>query len=524
MTMASNLIFPVPGAGVRGARPAADASANAAEFGKLVQRLAAAPGAQPAAPGQVAKGLAQIEIPATGAKTPQVQLRALIEQLAGLQAATTQTVQNAESAGAPEGRDPIATVLVGLAEQIGQVLQEFDAATGANAVATLRDNLGAIETSAEGVLSVLLQKGGGDASKADPIAALFTIVRTLLGIPQDAAKMGAVPTPSVPPQPSQGWAKGTPAPVAASGEQPAPARNTTPAAAAPQAASAPAAAQPAVQPALQRVTPGGTQTAQGQAADQGGETEAAPGQAKTPLTEVARAPVGRSFEDAARPAVRAGQGGLTTENTLTGRAGASASAADPAPAKATGSALISTDVKAFLLSVVQAGGEDALVHRPLSELRAAPEVAHIRPPEAHAHQPSGFSRGITDQIRKATFSEGRTRIELAPRGLGEIEIDVQPGEAGRLRVVVRAENPAVLHALRTDRDSLLNLLDDSGVSVEDGDLELGDFSDRTSNSDDDIWEGSGGPGDADEDDAANTAAGAPTRRDTISNGVLDITT
>ncbi|KAF0674653.1 flagellar hook-length control protein FliK [Profundibacterium mesophilum] len=78
-------------------------------------------------------------------------------------------------------------------------------------------------------------------------------------------------------------------------------------------------------------------------------------------------------------------------------------------------------------------------------------------------QPSGFARNLASQIKGTSFAEGRTRIELAPRGLGEIEVDLQTDDAGRMRVVIRAENPVVLNAMRMDRDHILGMLGDQGT-------------------------------------------------------------
>lgn len=106
-------------------------------------------------------------------------------------------------------------------------------------------------------------------------------------------------------------------------------------------------------------------------------------------------------------------------------------------------------------------------------------VADIaRAPEPALPPSSGFARNLAQQIRSASFTDGHTRIALAPRGLGEIEIDMRPDEAGKLRIVLRAENPAVLQALRGDRDGLLLALADSGAGVEDAELEFEDFNRR----------------------------------------------
>lgn len=112
--------------------------------------------------------------------------------------------------------------------------------------------------------------------------------------------------------------------------------------------------------------------------------------------------------------------------------------------------------------------------RPLTP--GAPDM--MRAPDAGLPPASGFARNLVQQIRTAQFSDGQTRISLAPRGLGEIEIDMRPDEAGKLRIILRAENPAVLQALRGDRDGLLLTLSSSGADVRDADLSFEDFSHR----------------------------------------------
>jgi flagellar hook-length control protein FliK len=126
------------------------------------------------------------------------------------------------------------------------------------------------------------------------------------------------------------------------------------------------------------------------------------------------------------------------------------------------------EAEAFALSSTQAD------LRPI--MAAAPDMA--RPVEVWQPPASGFARNLAQQIRTATFVDGHTRISLAPRGLGEIEIDMRPDEAGKLRIILRAENPAVLHALRGDRDGLLLTLTESGADVRDADLSFEDFGQR----------------------------------------------
>lgn len=116
----------------------------------------------------------------------------------------------------------------------------------------------------------------------------------------------------------------------------------------------------------------------------------------------------------------------------------------------------------------------------LSDLQATLKDAVVRAIPQMTNSPinARFSNLIAAQIKDASFSENRTRIELAPKGLGGIEIEMIKDETGRLQIVVRAENVVVLEALRNDRDTLAALLSDNGVSTESGDLEFEEFGDR----------------------------------------------
>lgn len=148
------------------------------------------------------------------------------------------------------------------------------------------------------------------------------------------------------------------------------------------------------------------------------------------------------------------------------------------------------DVRAMVIGALTnagAGAEgDALpIPTPPSDARPLPvspmgasAADMARPADPGPPPASGFARNLAQQIRSATLTEGTTRIALAPRGLGEIEIDMGPDEAGNLRIILRAENPAVLQALRGDRDGLLLALSQGGADVRDADLGFEDFSQR----------------------------------------------
>ncbi|WP_146010247.1 flagellar hook-length control protein FliK [Acidimangrovimonas sediminis] len=87
-------------------------------------------------------------------------------------------------------------------------------------------------------------------------------------------------------------------------------------------------------------------------------------------------------------------------------------------------------------------------------------------PGAQAPAPAAAFAGMIGlQLRAAQPDEGVTRIALSPRGLGEIEIDMKRDAAGKLNVVVRAENPMVLTALRNDQARLGEILGGTGAGA-----------------------------------------------------------
>ncbi|GAA6199890.1 flagellar hook-length control protein FliK [Aquicoccus sp. SU-CL01552] len=134
-------------------------------------------------------------------------------------------------------------------------------------------------------------------------------------------------------------------------------------------------------------------------------------------------------------------------------------------------------------------------------------------------EPSRFAAAVASQVRSAEIAEGRTRIELSPRGLGTIEVDVTTGSDGALKVVVRAENPAVLNALREERDLLAQVL--GGLDT--GSLDLQSFSDSNGQGQQGD-QPAGAPMAAANDMTATGADPAPVHTSQIGNGRLDIVT
>ncbi|PJE34234.1 hypothetical protein CVM52_23305, partial [Pseudooceanicola lipolyticus] len=90
-------------------------------------------------------------------------------------------------------------------------------------------------------------------------------------------------------------------------------------------------------------------------------------------------------------------------------------------------------------------------------------------------QGPSFAANLAAQVKGVQLTEGTTRVELAPRGLGGLEIDVATDDQGGLKVIIRAENPSVLQALREGREALLAVLRDSGAEVQDSALGFENF-------------------------------------------------
>jgi hypothetical protein len=62
------------------------------------------------------------------------------------------------------------------------------------------------------------------------------------------------------------------------------------------------------------------------------------------------------------------------------------------------------------------------------------------------------------QIKSVAAAAGRTTVNLVPRGLGAVEIEIMGERDAPTQVAVRVENPAVLQALREDRQMIAQSL------------------------------------------------------------------
>ncbi len=99
--------------------------------------------------------------------------------------------------------------------------------------------------------------------------------------------------------------------------------------------------------------------------------------------------------------------------------------------------------------------------------------------QARPNPTVSYVQNLTSQIQSQAINEGVTRIELSPRGLGNILIDLQKQETGGMQVIMRAENPAVLNVLRTDRDTLINIISDGNAFEKDVSLDFEGFDQGT---------------------------------------------
>lgn len=124
-------------------------------------------------------------------------------------------------------------------------------------------------------------------------------------------------------------------------------------------------------------------------------------------------------------------------------------------------------------------------------LAPQPEAAELRPTvqaDAAVRAQAGsdpspsfvLARSVAAQMRGQSFEDGKTRVELSPRGLGDVEVEVARDDFGKLRVVLRVENPAVLTAFRQDREALLTVLRDGGLDIDDRELGFEEFGGHSS--------------------------------------------
>ncbi len=454
------------------ARAPGTPEAPVAAAGGFSQLLAQATGAAPAAAAATATPMVpqKLTIPGDPAQADAA-LAGLAAQIGALAESTAEAL--AEGPLAPA---ELQSVMTDAATKLGELLAEFDAATGADALPVLTANLA--------------QPGAApfaEMTSADPqtfAAAFASGVAGLLGL----AAPTAAPVPTQPM--TVALTPLTDAPITA-----------LPVAAGAQIVTPPRLAGQGAQPGPRGATATGDTV-----------VAAAPG------TVQPQAPAASNALSAAEPASNALSAAKPASNALGAMPPQAAAPTEAAP-------VTGQDFKALLQSTLQsATSETGPAPIQTEPLRGAETLAPAKPqPTGHAAPPppSGFSRGLANQIRSSSFSEGQTRITLMPRGLGEVEIELRPDEAGTLRIVLRAENQTVLQALRGDREGLLSVLADGGVAVEDGQLSFEGFGDRGAARDQRGGDtGQPGAGAESLDEIATTAI--PIR--VVADGRVDITT
>lgn len=149
-------------------------------------------------------------------------------------------------------------------------------------------------------------------------------------------------------------------------------------------------------------------------------------------------------------------------------------------------------------------------------IQSIESTSTLQSARAAESQTPRFSQAVVSQVRAVDIQEGVTKVELTPRGLGNVEIEMKTNSDGSLSVVVRAENSHVLSSLREERDLLALAISDAGQ----GTFEFQEFSKEEQSQDQGGQAfGSGTSGDAISEgvDVANDTA-------TIGGGQLDFVT
>lgn len=430
-------------------------------------------------------------------------MRDLIAALAGAQTAVAELVETAAPRRSEAGTDAVdrsellrdqsevLETVAGMASALAAALARFERDTGAGLIAVLKsgqpdpaDGASAGATGARGVMAGSGAGSGASSGAGGAVAALQLFLsvtdrveRGLRALPAVHAAKAAnrnAPSGSVPPLAEM--------PLTAIAGQAMPAARTP--SAVPSAESGPS---PAAEPGL---VPGPQSAVAG---------------LPTAVADVPDA--GLRSED---PSVQSLLRQIAAAASLSMRAsGSAAPGAAPMPAEGTrgrAEPLLAPDDILRALSTTDLSGRQ-------------PERSDAAPRSAEpAQEAPRFAAALTAQIRAAEVSEGRTRIELSPRGLGSIEVDVRTEADGTLKVVVRAENQAVLNSLREERDLLAQAIG----RADGGSLDFQTFSQEPGSGGDDDRAKSGHQTAAEHETVA--PAGQPTAPAAIGDGRLDIMT
>lgn len=135
---------------------------------------------------------------------------------------------------------------------------------------------------------------------------------------------------------------------------------------------------------------------------------------------------------------------------------------------------------------------------------------------AQASRPTGFSIALTEQMRGVSARDGVTKVQLSPRGLGTIEVEVATDVDNTTNIVIRSDNSVVLSALKDVRDLVSQVLNlDSGGTL--------NFEESTGKSDAQSGEDARDQEvDVDVSQSGGVTSGGMARIDVIGGDVLDI--
>ena len=137
-------------------------------------------------------------------------------------------------------------------------------------------------------------------------------------------------------------------------------------------------------------------------------------------------------------------------------------------------------------------------------------------PDVSKPHPKAVADALLSQVKSADVQEGRTTINLQPRGLGSIEVEMMKEHDTTYKVIVRVENPMVLQMLREERHMLAQII---GIS----DSDVMSFGDASSGN----QASTGNDAEANPIDQIGTEiADLPDKihQDVVYDGVLDVLT
>lgn len=97
-----------------------------------------------------------------------------------------------------------------------------------------------------------------------------------------------------------------------------------------------------------------------------------------------------------------------------------------------------------------------------SAAQVAPQSSVPSEVTSQSSRATGFSLALAEQLDGVKIVQGATLVQLSPRGLGTVEVEMVTGPDQSINVVIRADNPTVLASLRDIRDILVTMLNIEG--------------------------------------------------------------